>query len=300
MSGIETASAARSPAGGPQPSASRLSVLRSPAGVVIAATTALALALRLYQFTRPGYLSGLTEYDDGSYFGSAVHLTQGVLPYRDFVFVQPPGITLLMAPAALIAKGAGTAAGMVVGRLLTALASAAGVVLVGLLARHRGTLATLLACGTLAVFPDSIAASHTVLVEAWLTLFCLIGAVAVFDGDRLAGNRRLAWGGVAFGFAGAVEAWAIVPVLVVFALTLPRVRRAALFAGGVAAGFLVPTAPLAAASPTGFYQSLITAQIAPRAAAHRVALWVRVREMTGLSDLSPYGHANVEIGRAHV
>jgi len=73
---------------------------------------------------------------------------QGILPYRDFVFVQPPGITLLMTPAALIAKATGsTAGGMAIGRILTTLASAAGVVLLGLLVRHRGVLATLVACG---------------------------------------------------------------------------------------------------------------------------------------------------------
>ena len=53
------------------------------------------------------------------------------------------------------------------------------------------------------------------LLEPWLVLFCLLGALAVFDGDRLAGSRRrLVWGGVAFGFAGAVKVWAILPVLV--------------------------------------------------------------------------------------
>src|SRR5205814_5974504 len=93
------------------------------------------------------------EYDDGSYFGSAVHLVGGILPYRGFIFVQPPGILLLMAPAALVAKVTGTAAGMAIGRVLTMLVSAAGVVLVGLLVRHRGALAALIACGVLAVFP---------------------------------------------------------------------------------------------------------------------------------------------------
>ena len=41
--------------------------------------------------------------------------------------VQPPGITLLMAPVALVTKGIGTAWGMGVGRILTALAGAAAV-----------------------------------------------------------------------------------------------------------------------------------------------------------------------------
>ena len=65
--------------------------------VLIVALSALGLGLRLYLLLRPGYLLGVTEYDDGSYFGSAIRLVQGQLPYRDFVFVQPPGITLLMA-----------------------------------------------------------------------------------------------------------------------------------------------------------------------------------------------------------
>src|SRR5439155_1211382 len=116
--------------------------------------------------------------------------------------------------------------GMAIGRVLTVLASAGGVVLAGLLVRHRGALAALIACGVLAVFPDSIAAAHTVLVEPWLVLFCLLGAVAVFDRDRLtASRRRLAWGGLAFGFAGAIEGWAIIPVLVVAAICLPWIRR---------------------------------------------------------------------------
>ena len=93
-----------------------------------------------------------------------------------------------------------------------------------------------MACGVLAVYPDSIAAAHTVLVEPWLVLFCLAGAVAVFDGDRLAGGRRLVLGGVAFGVAGAVEAWAIVPALVVFTLCLCRARRAVAFGAATDAG----------------------------------------------------------------
>jgi hypothetical protein len=263
---------------------------------IIACTVAVALALRFYQLARPGYLLGVTEYDDGPYFGSAIRLLSGSPPYRDFVLVQPPGITLLMVPAALLGKLTGTAVAMAIGRVLTVLASSAGVLLVGLLVRHRGVLATLLACGILAIYPNSVAASHTVLVEPWLTLFCLIGAVAIFDGDRLTSSRRrLVWGGVAFGFAGAVEMWAIMPVLAAFGLCLatgaaaqgfmPRVRRAMLFAGGTAAGFLAPVLPFAAISPHGIYRSLIVAQVGPRAHPQRVPEWVRFRTMLGLPGI---------------
>jgi alpha-1,2-mannosyltransferase len=263
----------------------------SPVNLAIAGITLLALAIRVYyQSTRPGFLLGVTEYDDGPYFGSAVRLVHGSLPYRDFVLVQPPGITLLMSPFGLLSNLTGTAWAMAGGRVLTALASTAGVALVGLLVRHRGLLTVVIACGITAVYPGAVAAAHTVLVEPWLALLCLLGALVVFDGDRVtASRRRLVWGGAAFGFGGAVEAWAIVPVLVVLVLCLPRIRRAAIFAAGVAVGFLIPVLPFAAVAPVKFYQSLIVAQIGSRAHAIRVPLWPRLNHMTGAFDLA-LGH----------
>ena len=219
-------------------------------GWVIVATTALALGLRMWQLSSPGHLLGVTEYDDGVYLGAALRLVHGVLPYRDFVLVQPPGLILLMTPVAALAKWTGTAGAMAVGRVLTACAGAAAVPLAGRLVRHRGLLAVLITCGLLAVYPDAIAASVTVLQEPWLVLCCLAGAVAVFDGDQLTCSwKRLAWGGVAFGFAGAIKVWAVIPVLVIVVLAARRPRRAAAFLGGTAAGFLVPVLPFAVAAP---------------------------------------------------
>jgi len=96
-----------------------------------------------------------------------------------------------------------TTAALATGRILTTLASSAGVLLLGLLLRHRGLLAVIAGCGILAVYPDSVSTARTILVEPWLVLFCLLGALALFDGSRLTSSRkRLLWGGVAFGFAG--------------------------------------------------------------------------------------------------
>jgi len=259
--------------------------------MVIAAATILGLALRLYQLSRPGYLLGVTEYDDGTDFGSAVRLIHGHLPYRDFIIVQPPGITLLMSPVALLTKGFGVARGMAVARIVTAVAGGASVPLAGLLVRHRGVLAATVACGIMAVYPPSIQSAHTVLLEPWLVLFCLAGAVAVFDGDRLTGSPwRLAWGGAAFGFAGAVKVWAILPVIVILVLTAPRPRRAASYLAGVAAGFGIPVLPFAAAAPGTFYRSVIVAQLV-RGDEARTALAFRLREMTGLSGAAGLGLA---------
>jgi alpha-1,2-mannosyltransferase len=256
---------------------------RTPVNLAIIVITLAAFALRFYyQYTRPGFLFGVTEYDDGPYFGSAVRLVHGSLPYRDFILVQPPGITLLMSPVGLLTYLTGTTWGLAIGRILTLLAGTAGVALAGLLVRHRGLLAVILTCGIMAVYADAVAAAHTVLVEPWLVLFCLIGAVAVFDGDRITSStRRLVWGGVAFGFAGAVEGWAIVPVAVIAVLCLPQLKRAGLFVAGVAAGFLVPVLPFAIAAPRQFYKSLITAQIGYRAHTVRVGVLLRLKNMIG-------------------
>jgi hypothetical protein len=280
-----TASAATPDAGQAGRQQSGLRGRLTPVNVVIAAMTLLALGLRLFYLTRPGYLLGVTEYDDGSYFGSAVRLVHGMLPYRDFVFVQPPGITLLMTPVALLARVTGTDWGLALARIATMLVGAAGVALAGLLVRHRGVLAALIACGVVAIYPDSVASAHTLLVEPWLVLFCLAGAVAVFDGDRITGSsRRLIWGGVAFGFAGVIEAWAIIPVLVIVLLGLRWPRRMAFYAGGVAAGFVIPVLPFAALAPRMFYKSVIVAQVGGRVNAARMPLWYRLREMSGFAN----------------
>ena len=281
--------AAKSQTSPAQPGPRRGWTRSSRVNTAILLMTLLAIGLRLYQLTRPQYLLGVTEYDDGTDFGSAILLIHGYLPYRDFIMVQPPGITLLMAPVAAATKGLGTAWGMGVGRILTAVAGGVGAGLTGLLVRQRGLLAVILASGIVAVYPASVQAAHTVLLEPWLVLFCLLGALAVFDGDGLtSSNRRLVWGGLAFGFAGAVKVWAILPVVVILVLTARQWRRALGFAAGVVVGFLVPVLPFAALAPRTFYDSVVLAQLV-RVDVVRVALSYRLHQITGLTDFSSLG-----------
>jgi len=269
--------------------AGRRLIPRTPASLIITAATVLGLGLRLYQLARPGHMLGATEYDDGADFGGALRLVHGVIPYRDFITVQPPGIILLMLPAAALSKLAGAAWAMAAGRILTALAGAAAILLGGLLVRHRGILAVIVTCGILAIYPSSVQSAHTVLLEPWLVLGCLAGAVAVFDDGRLAAGRRLAWGGFALGFAGAIKVWAIIPVAVILALSLRAPRRAALLLAGVAAGFLLPVIPFAAAAPRNLFDGVIVAQLIRSDT--RVPLSFRIQEMTGLTAVHPSGGA---------
>jgi alpha-1,2-mannosyltransferase len=229
--------------------------------VVIAVAAAVGALLRLYQLSRPGYLLGVTEYDDGVQFGNAVRLVSGVIPYRDFVVMQPPGSVLLMTPVALVAKVTGTAWGLGIARLLTAAADTACIVLLGLLVRHRGPLAAGIACGVYAVYPDALVAAHTFLLEPWLNLFCLLAALQVFEGDQISGKpRRLAWGGVLFGVAAAVKIWAVVPLAVMAVLVARRPRQLRALAGGAAAGLGVLVLPFLIMAPGGLIKDVVVSQ----------------------------------------
>jgi alpha-1,2-mannosyltransferase len=255
---------------------------RTPAGIVILVATFIGLALRLLQLAIPGHLLGVTEYDDGVYLGASIRLIDGVLPYRDFVLVQPPGVVLLMTPVAALGKLTGSAWAMGIGRLLTACAGAASVLLAGLLVRRRGLLAVVVTCGIMAVYPDSILAAHTVLQEPWLVLACLAGLLAVFEDERLTtSGKRLAWGGVAFGFAGAIKLWAIFPIVVIAVMCAPSLRRAASYLGGVAAGFFVPVLPFFIMAPSSFFRGVVLAQLV-RIDDTRIPLKTRLADLSGI------------------
>jgi alpha-1,2-mannosyltransferase len=261
---------------------------------VIAVCTAAAAFLRFYQLTRPGYLLGVTEYDDGVQFGDAVRLVSGVIPYRDFTVMQPPGSFLVMAPVALLAKVTGTAWGLAIARLLTAAADTACVAVLGLLVRHRGPVAAGIACGIYAVYPDALVAAHTFLLEPWMNLFCLIGALLVFDGDHLAQGRRLAWGGAAFGLAAAVKLWALVPLAVLGLLVARRPRRFGLLAAGAVAGLGAPVLPFLALAPAGLTKDVVVSQFVRANLAHAAPL----PRLTNLAGLSLFPHLPSRVGVA--
>jgi hypothetical protein len=274
----------------------------APPGLAMLAGTLLALAIRLYTLTRPGYLTGVTEYDDGVYLGGAIRLLQGSLPYHDFAFVQPPGILLLMAPVAVLAKIGATTHAMAAARLLTVLASTACVPLAGSLVRYRGVLVTLVTCGLLAIYPDDIATAHTLILEPWLNLFCLLGVCIAFRRGRLASSRRLLWAGVAIGFAGTVKYWAALPAVLLLAVCLltgngwtGRVRRAGTYTLGVIAGFVLPVLPFFAFAPAAFVRSTLFDQAA-RAGSY-VPVSLRLAHLTGLIDvLDGGGHFSLTSG----
>jgi len=249
---------------------------------IVGAIALLAIVLRLATLVLTHHLSGVFEYDDGVYFGSAVMLVHGHIPYRDFVLIQPPGLTLLLTPWALLSNWTGTLRALELARLAMPVVAGANVVLLGLLLRHRSRLVAAVACLLLAVFPDDILASTALLLEPFLIFFCLLALVLIFVGDRLTDSGwRVFWAGIALGIGADVKLWAAFPGVVLLVLCLPRPRRAATLVGGAILGGLLPALPFLIAAPNAFWHQVVVDQ-AGRTGATALSSLVRLEFLTGV------------------
>jgi alpha-1,2-mannosyltransferase len=251
----------------------------------IAAVAAATLGVLLLQSLLHGHLSGHDEYDDGVYFGSSLQLIHGIMPYRDFVLIQPPMISVILLPFAALSFLTGPAHAFETARIFIDLAATANVVLAGLLVRHRPTAQVVVSTGFMAVYPATIGSAQTVLLEPPLVLFCLAGLLCLFDGDRITtSRRRLLACGVLFGVAGAIKLWAALPLLAAICVagrSGPAARRT--LAGGAAAGFGGCTLPFIIGSPGGFFGQVFVTQALRNGGGYPAA--ERLADLTGLPGL---------------
>lgn len=211
----------------------------------------------------PHDLIGSHSYDDAVYLGAAIRLIHGALPYRDFAFVQPPGIAVVMAPVALLGQLIGDRDALGLARLVTIVVAAANAALAGRLLAPRGVFAVLVAGLCLALYPAAITADSTLLLEPYLVLLCLCGATLVFGTGEGASTRRLWAGGAAIGIAGTIKVWAVLPALALV-ICLAVTRRAGLKAvlGGMVVGFGAVAIVFVAAAPGAFVHDVIVSQLA--------------------------------------
>jgi alpha-1,2-mannosyltransferase len=220
----------------------------------------LALGVCLWQLSLRGVLNGVTEFDDGVYLGAALRLVTGALPYRDYVFVQPPGIVILMSPVALIGRLAGSEYALEIARVITAFVTAIDSILVGWLVRKRGRAAVLVSGTALALFPLAVTADHTLKLEPYLVLFVLLGAVVTFGG---APNTlpRLFVAGTLLGIAGSIKLWAIFPMIALLVSFVPSWRRILMLVAGSCVGFGIICLPFLILAPQHFVHEVLADQL---------------------------------------
>ncbi len=270
----------------PEPQAPAKTARRpSDESLILLGVGLLALGTYLWQLSVPEQLS---FYDSGVYLAAAVHLVSGVLPYRDFTFVQPPGLLYVLAPVAVVSRFFGTHDGFMVGRVLSAAVTAANCALTSALVRRHGRVAMIVAGVGLAVSPVAFFEGSAIKLEPYCLIFVL-GAALIVTGRGPVGTltrRRAILAGVTLGVAGLVKLWAFFPFLAIVAIVGFRARsRVVPLVVAAGATFLAGVAPYLVAAPRAFLSEVFVEQLGRKAtvADSGSILW-RVRALTGYID----------------
>src|SRR4051794_23486779 len=225
------------PPGRPWPSLRRGRVATVLVAAVIAA---LAFWIRYRLLTNAGGLGGDNGYDDGVNYAAADALVHGRLPYRDFLFLQPPGILLLLAPFAWLGSLTTDPAGVLLARLAFLLLGGANAGLVAVVCRRYGMTAAIVGGGTYAVFFPAVYGERSTLLEP-LGTFALLVAILITRHRWARPRLAVFLAGLPLGFAVCTKLWYLVPAIVLAAFLG---RRAALLLAGTAAAAVVICLPV--------------------------------------------------------
>jgi hypothetical protein len=212
----------------------------------------VALAARLAPVLRGGGLTGILAYDDGVYYSASDALLSGRLPYRDYLLLHPPGITLVLAPFVALGRLVGEdPVGLAAARLAFMLIGATSAVLVWAVARRLSPRAGLVAGLAYAVWQPASYAERTTLLEPLVNVGLLAALSLLGTSTGSPSRRRVALAGVALGLAVAVKAWAVLPfaVLALWLLHRDGRRTALAFAGAGTAATGVVCLPFLLAGP---------------------------------------------------
>ncbi len=259
-------------------------LIRRNTAVIMAVAGAFGLLL-LLQSLLHGRLTGINEYDDGVYFGSALQLIHGVLPYRSFVFLQPPMVAVWMAPFAALSGVTGTAHALAAARIFIDLIATANVVLAGLLVRHRPTLQVAVTTGFMACYPATVLAAKTVLLEPLVVFGCLLALLIIFDrGQVTRSGRRILASGLIFGIAGATKTWAVFPLVALLAVPWGAAAHRLRLLAGAAIGFVACTLPFLIAAPSAFINQVLIIQGIRNGGGFSASQ--RLADLTGLPGLT--------------
>jgi hypothetical protein len=206
--------------------AERSLLLARRTSVVVPVLVFVAFLARLLPVLRGGGLRGILAYDDGVYFGAADALLSGRLPYRDFVFLHPPGVLIVLAPFAALGRLTSDPIGFAAARVAFMAVGALNAALVYYVARRAGRVAAISAGGMYALWGPAVYAERTTLLEPLVNLG-LLSALALLGDVRVTPRRRLLLAGAVLGAATAVKLWAVVPLIVLAIWVLLRRGRSA-------------------------------------------------------------------------
>src|SRR6478752_4443898 len=230
--------------------------------VLATAAAVLAGAARIVPVLRGGGLTGLGNYDDGVYDAAGTALLYGVLPYRDYLFLHPPGIVLLLAPFGLAGHDP---TGLAAARLGWMLLGVANTVLVARILRPVGLLAAAVGGLFYATAFPAVYIEWTPLLEAPAQT-CVVSAVLLLGrAEQMASPTRVAavLAGALLGVSATFKIWGVVPVatVLVWLLVRRRWRTATQVATGAVAAVTVICLPFFVAAPAQMWRMVVIDQL---------------------------------------
>ena len=265
---------------------SRIRVSRAGWGWAVG-VAALAFAVRLVTVLRGGGLFGRIGYDGSVYYASAAALAHGLLPYRDFLLLHPPGITLALLPFAVLGRLVGDADAYAVARLAWFGLGALSTALVFVVVRSRGLWPAFAGAAFYAAFVPAVVSEHTTSLEA-VGSVCLLGSVALLTVGRDLRSGSvvpLLAAGALLGVATGTKIWGVAVVLAVVAWSVRRVgvRRAALVLVGAVGATVVVCLPFFLSAPGAMWRMVVLDQLGRRRVPGSLA--GRLVDLAGLSGL---------------
>jgi hypothetical protein len=194
-------------------------------------------------------------FDETVYFSAAALLAKGILPYRDFTFVHPPGIALFYLPVTVLAD---PETAFLVARWLASVVGGANIALSGVLAyRCAGPIAAIVAAGLYAIYPQVVFSERSTYLEPVMNLACLALA-NVWLSHRLECRPRWALlAGLFLGFALMVKLTAATWALACLVSGPARQREAFV---SLAIGTLLAAAvllPFALVAPHNLFEQIV-------------------------------------------
>jgi alpha-1,2-mannosyltransferase len=232
---------------------------RSTPRGALAGAFVLAVAVRVGPSLFHHSLRGVFGLDDGVYLSASMRLLSGVVPYRDFTFVQPPGGPLVLTPFAALTRVASEPTVLAALRVAMGLLGGVNALLCAMCAGRYGRRAGLVAALAYAVWPVAAVTESSFELEPVISLGLLVAVLAL--GSRAARGATVA--GVALGLAFTVKVWVAPEALIVAVWLAGRrgLRQALRFTTAAVAAALVVFAPFLALAPAATVRMVVADQL---------------------------------------
>ena len=266
----------------PAQTADRTSRLLWPWAIAIAA---IAFVIRLVPVLRGGGLFGLGNYDDGVYYAAATGLAHGLLPYKDFLLLHPPGMPLLLTPFALAAQVTSDSYGFAAARVACMVLGALNAALIWKILRPIGAAASLFGGFSYAVFYPAVYSEKSTLLECPATTALLIAMVLLqpLINSSSISRWKIFVAGALVGLTISIKIWGLITLAIVLTwlLLIRRWRAAVQVLIGSAASAVLICLPFFIVAPTAMWNQIVRDQLFRRLGDRRSNL-ERLDQMAGL------------------